>query len=317
MVVATTIPGWFTTDSVRYSASTGNKVEAQVDGFSSFAEITRILRTATQPDHFIYIAGWWTQIDFELVPSDAGSTLRNLLATASQRGVQVRAILWSGHTLMATDNAKASTFINGLPGGGAILDKRHLNAGSHHQKMVIVQGTEGLLASCGGLDLDDNRLHSGPMLKGYPDGSPMHDVSCTISGPAAYDFVQTFLERWLDHPDGEGIDRQKGPLLGEMTKVPAPTGDLVVQVGHTYGNGEMHVGIPADTQLGGYKFAPSGRHTARDMILHAIDSTQRFIYMEDQYMVSEEIRDHLLAALPRIEHLTLLVTADDYVKGLF
>jgi hypothetical protein len=183
--------------------------------------------------------------------------------------------------------------------------------------MVIVQGTEGLLANCGGLDLDDNRLHSGPMLKGYPDGSPMHDVSCTISGPAAYDFVQTFLERWLDHPNGAGIDGQKGPLLGEMTKIPAPTGDLVVQVGHTYGNGEMHLGIPADTQLGGYKFAPRGRHTARDMILHAIDSARRFIYLEDQYMVTEEIRDHLLAALPRIEHLTLLVTADDYVKGLF
>jgi len=64
MVLATAIPGWFTTDSGNYPVRTGNKVEAQVDGLSSFAEITRMLRTATQPDHFIYIAGWWTQIDF-------------------------------------------------------------------------------------------------------------------------------------------------------------------------------------------------------------------------------------------------------------
>jgi phosphatidylserine/phosphatidylglycerophosphate/cardiolipin synthase-like enzyme len=43
------------------------------------------------------------------------------------------------------------------------------------------------------------------------------------------------------------------------------------------------------------------------MILHAISQAERFIYMEDQYLVSMEISDALKAALCRLKHLTILI----------
>src|SRR5436190_15631960 len=114
MVVTTSVPGWFITGADNYPARTGNAVRAQVDGVSSFSEITRMLRTATQRGHYIYLVGWWTQLDFELVPGDSSSTLRRLLGDAAQRNVQVRAILWSGHGPMASDNTTAGDYLNGL-----------------------------------------------------------------------------------------------------------------------------------------------------------------------------------------------------------
>ena len=43
------------------------------------------------------------------------------------------------------------------------------------------------------------------------------------------------------------------------------------------------------------------------MILHAISKARRFIYLEDQYLVSLEVRDALVRALPNLEHLTILL----------
>src|SRR5689334_21469468 len=104
IVTSTNAPKWFTRTTGNHPARTGNRVEAQVDGLNSFAEITRMLRTATQQGHYIYLVGWWMQLDFELVPGDPGSTLRQLLGAAAQHNVQIRALLWAGHGPMASDN---------------------------------------------------------------------------------------------------------------------------------------------------------------------------------------------------------------------
>jgi phosphatidylserine/phosphatidylglycerophosphate/cardiolipin synthase-like enzyme len=75
--------------------------------------------------------------------------------------------------------------------------------------------------------------------------------------------------------------------------VPGSIGQHTIQIARTYGNGRSHSGVS-----GGYRFAPNGEQTARRMILHAIDQARRFIYLEDQYLVSMDVRR--LVALPRI-----------------
>jgi phosphatidylserine/phosphatidylglycerophosphate/cardiolipin synthase-like enzyme len=116
-------------------------------------------------------------------------------------------------------------------------------------------------------------------------------------GPAAYDLLRIFVERWMDHPDHTRLDQKKGFLLGDREQVRRQvTGaGAYVQIGRTYGNGV------------GYEFAPKGEQTARRMILHAIRQARSFIYMEDQYLVSMEVSRALQAALPNIEHLTILI----------
>ena len=79
-----------------------------------------------------------------------------------------------------------------------------------------------------------------------------------------------------------------------------------MQIGRTYGNGKVHRGV-----AGGYSFAPKGERTACRMILKAIAEARRFIYIEDQYLVSEEISQNLVLALPTIQHLTILIPHGD------
>jgi phosphatidylserine/phosphatidylglycerophosphate/cardiolipin synthase-like enzyme len=243
--------------------------------------------------------------NFELIPGDANSTIQALFTNASQNDVQVRAMLWDQ---AGTQNTAEVGRINALANGAAILDNRTLNLGSHHQKILIVKGSEGLITFCGGVDINDDRISA----VARQAGSPMHDVHCKIRGPAAFDLLQIFVQRWLDHPDHTALDTAKGALRGLTEPVPSPIAgrNHFVQIGRTYGNGNRHRGIDSDrfgTRPRGYAFAPDGEQTARRLIFKAIREARRFIYIEDQYLVSMNASRELQAALPNIQHLTILI----------
>jgi phosphatidylserine/phosphatidylglycerophosphate/cardiolipin synthase-like enzyme/outer membrane protein OmpA-like peptidoglycan-associated protein len=297
----------------------GNAARYLVNGKDTFAEMVRAIRTASAPGHYIYLLGWWLSLDFELVERKVMTTMHALLRDASARGVQVRAMLWDQWT-PATQNEGEVREINGLRHGAAIHDNRVLAStltldhkiGSHHQKVLVVSGSEGLIAFCGGIDINPDRLHS----VGATVGAPLQDVHCCIRGPAAHDLLKIFLERWQDHPDHAVLDAAKGALLGRrddpaQQPVPVPlrpAGKMQVQIGRTYGNGRAHPGVP-----GGYSFARSGEQTARRMIRKAIAQASRFIYIEDQYLVSMEVSAALTAALraqPKLIVIILIPHAD-------
>jgi phosphatidylserine/phosphatidylglycerophosphate/cardiolipin synthase-like enzyme/outer membrane protein OmpA-like peptidoglycan-associated protein len=270
----------------------GNAVLPLIDGLDTFKEMVRIIRTARSAGHYIYLLGWWLSNNFELVPGDPDSTILSLFRNASTQGVQVRVMLWDQY---GTQNSAEVDHINNwLSNGAAILDNRTLQTGfgSHHQKILIVKGADGLTAFCGGIDINPDRI---PPPTGSTRGAPLHDVHCRITGPAAYDVLRIFLDRWQDHPGHAVLDSSKGTLRGLSEQLPPPAGNVYVQIGRTYGNGV------------GHRFAPNGEQTCRRMILKAIREARRFIYIEDQYLVSVEIRQALLAALPNIQHLTILI----------
>ncbi len=102
---------------------------------------------------------------FRLV-STPRTTLRDCLRRASDNNVLIRALFWdrvikSGST---HQNDGPRDFINSLRTGHAILDGRVINSvigdtydkGSHHQKLLLVNGPEGLLAFAGGVDFHPN-----------------------------------------------------------------------------------------------------------------------------------------------------------------
>jgi len=310
---------WFTTGGrpAMQPIRPGNDVLPLIGGAQAFGEMLRAIWTATGPGHFIYLAGWYLDDSFPLVGCDPNTAIGRLFARASQSGVQVRAMLWDQ---VGTQNSAQVKRINRLARGAAILDNRTLWFGSHHQKILIVKGSQGLIAFCGGVDINSDRIPpcpsasssggsgsgSGSGSGGGGGGSPLHDVHCRIRGPAARSLLLTFVQRWLDHPAHVSLDRSKGELLGAAElrlPLPSPSGPAYVQIGRTYGNGSRHHGIGR----GGYRFAPDGERTVRRMVLQAISQARRFIYMEDQYLVSLEVRDALLAALPHIQHLTILI----------
>jgi len=315
--------------------TSNNRVSYLIRGRSTFDAMIKAMRTASTSGHFIYLLGWWMSDDFPLAggvtppaggvtppargvtPPARGVTMQQLFTDASKAGVTVRAMLWdqapNGPSNLRQNTAEVNR-INALPNGAAILDNRTLNIGSHHQKILIVNGSEGLYAFCGGVDINPDRIWTvttGTFSSGGA-GTPLHDVHCQIQGPAAFDLLQIFQQRWNDHPDHVDLDRRKGSLPMISPPAPLPNGREWVQIGRTFGNGNAHRGIDSENfgiRPRGYTFlrGRAGEQTVKRMILHAIRQARQFIYLEDQYLVSLEIRDALIRALPNIKHLTILI----------
>jgi uncharacterized repeat protein (TIGR03803 family) len=279
---------------------------------------------------YIYLLGWWLTDSFPIQVGDGSSTIQNLFWQQSSQDVQVRAMLWDSDKKTATQkqywffpgmqNKEAVADINEMPNGAAIHDNNTLDYGAHHHKILVVAGSQGLIAFCGGLDLNPDRIYQqgqGPNSIGDTRGAPLHDVHCRIEGPAAGDLVETFMERWNDHSDHVDLDNQTGELRAKYAMKPTPIKDATcfVQVGRTFPNGARYTGIHGTYPLNsGYAFAPRGETSAARIILHGISQARKFIYIEDQYFVDTgpnkvglDVRAALISALPRIQALIVVI----------
>ncbi len=195
----------------------------------------------------------------------------------------------SYHPLTVDDNARAD--IGGiLFGAGTPLFRaiRHFNV--FHQKIAIVRRDAGLVAYCGGIDLNPDRLDDHRHLA----VKPYHDAQVRLDGPAVRDLVTTFDERWTR--DGSG---PPAFTPADADGLAAP-GSHVVQVARTYGR--------AVDPARALPFAPDGDRTVLDTYLRAIAHAREFIYLEDQYLTPpDELVDALLARL----------TGPDPIRRLF
>lgn len=288
---------WFNTDQGMQPVRHGNKVIGLIDGPETFVDMVSAIKTASSKEHYIYMLNWFVDLNFDLITS---TKLIDLLTNADKKGVQIRGMFWDQ---AGTQNTAEVKQINGLTNGAAILDNNTLNLGSHHQKVLIVKGEQSLITYCGGIDFNPDR---NSQVSKQP-GSPMHDVHCRIEGPAAFDLLNIFLQRWADHPDSAKLDKAKGGLIGAGESAPAVVGDKHVQIGRTFGNGSKHAGIKNSKGQKFYSFAPNGERTAEKLIFHAIGQAQRFIYIEDQYLISMDASNKLKAQLPKIEKLIILI----------
>jgi phosphatidylserine/phosphatidylglycerophosphate/cardiolipin synthase-like enzyme len=159
----------------------------------------------------------------------------------------------------------------------------------------------------------------------------LHDVHCRVRGPAARRLLDVFNERWSFHPRREAVDKGM-KHLGSSAPHPAnmPRHHSRVQIARTYASGTRPRATPLDVTallnpsagmneltslllkfdpFAGYPFAPSGKTETWEMVETAIARAKRFIYIENQYLTSIPLAQRLAAALPRLHHLTILITA--------
>lgn len=323
----------------RTSAVAGSTVTVHTSADAAFASFESAVADCAGPDSLVVVVGWSFHASTHLT---GRTTVGTALTAAAARGVPVRALFTRfpavkvgplpGIRVGLANNRAATSFVRALPGGAAIHDGWLLHrdlavaggrlvnpvqTGVHHQKVWLVRNGTELRAWCGGVDFNPNRTDhqnrtDDPVRirrAGHPErrGTAMHDVQAELMGTGAADLYGIVQERWNTHP--------RRPRHVTLPPLPpaatgASDGPHRTRILTTYADPRAYAG------LGGppYPFAPTGSTAVRDFLLHAIDRSRRFIYLEDQYLVDEQIARHLAAAMPHLDALIMVISRSEEVS---
>ncbi|CAK9168871.1 unnamed protein product [Ilex paraguariensis] len=142
---------------------------------------------------------------------------------------------------------------------------------------------------------------------------PWHDLHCKIDGPAAYDVLTNFEERWLKASKPHGIKKLKMPYDDALLRIERLPEILGISDTPCLGENDpqsWHVqifrsidsnsvkGFPKDPKGGTRKNLVCGKNVLIDMSIHsayvkAIRSAQHFIYIENQYFIGSSFNWNL------------------------
>ncbi|WP_437540811.1 phospholipase D-like domain-containing protein [Sorangium sp. So ce367] len=335
---------WFLPQTRTYPQRDRSSFEYYIDGTETYDAMLEAIETAHGPEHFIILVGWTMHLDFALLrdrgarTSLHGQTGEAILRAKVEQGVKLRVLIYNnptptdwfavGSSKRAVDSFNAGATAS-PPGAICIVDENVRLLGSHHQKILVVYGREGLVAFYGGVDLSPDRVGVTRVVGVYDPGTPMHDVHARVTGDAALDLLRLVVLRW-NHARWDDF----GPLmmvpLPGTVPIPVPLGKREVygreledlsqwlrqaeslpvtssavcyptRIGQTIGN-------PDIAQL------PDQHSDAWEYIRHAIRRAQRFIYIEDQYFWSLAAVDVLVEALGHIDQLTILLPRVDTIN---
>lgn len=174
--------------------------------------------------------------------------------------------------------------------------------GSHHEKVVIVKGDNGLISFAGGIDFNKNRVITTIKKKEYRFPY-YHDNACRVEGPAAFDVLTKFLLRWKNHPSAKSVT-----LLGSNESRPK----------------ERPAPYPYVKVVGTYN-SPNGSDPDRSLrkaYLSIIENASSYIYIEDQYLVNLDVAKALNKKIrePGFQKLTFAIqdsgeTADIFIPN--
>ena len=252
----------------------GNAVDVLIDGAEALPSMVDALRTAQS---HVHITGWYFTPSFALERGDGDPlVLRNLLAELAER-LDVRVLTWAGAPLplfrpsrgdvrQMRDQLIRNTKIQ------CALDAMERPMHCHHEKTIVI---DDRIAYVGGIDLTsesgdryDSNAHPARSDVGW------HDASARIEGPAVGDVAEHFRVRWHE-------------VTGEQLAAVVPpetAGDVELQVVRT---------VPERI----YTAIPRGDFTILESYVRALESAERFIYIENQFLWSPEIEAVLHAKI--------------------
>jgi phosphatidylserine/phosphatidylglycerophosphate/cardiolipin synthase-like enzyme len=303
--------------------SEGNRVRPLVHGRPYMAELHERVSALGEGD-LLYFVDWRGDPDQRLT-DDPASTVSATFAAAARRGADVRGLLWRSHWNKLGFHSEKSRLLGieiDEAGGQCLRDMRVRTGGSHHQKFVVLRHRDDPsrdIAFLGGIDLCHSRrddiAHEGDaqviaMPQAFGPRPAWHDVHVAVEGPAVFDVETTFRERWEDSTPltlnpgrllSSLVQREPlvpRPLAAQSPPPPSPTEGAheAVQILRTY---------PAILPKG-YDFAPSGERSVAHANTKAVKHARRLVYLEDQYLWSEEVGRHFGAALRENPELRLI-----------
>ncbi len=272
-----------------------NAVDVLIDGATFLPRVAEELKAARS---HVHLTGWYFSPELALTRGENPVSVRNLLAELAER-IDVRVLVWSGAPIPVFRPSKGdvSAMVRRFCRGTKIeceLDSCVRLMHCHHEKTIVI---DDRVAFVGGIDLTydsgdpyDSQQHLGR------GGIGWHDLAVRLEGPAVADVAEHFRLRW------QGATREELPT----PQVAEPAGDVEVQIVRT---------IPEnvyDTNL------PRGDFSVLESYIGAIRSAERFIYIENQFLWSPEIVEHLAEKLrnpPRDDFRLLVLLPVDANDG--
>nr|AUY61876.1 phospholipase D delta enzyme [Pyrus x bretschneideri] len=279
------------------------------------------------------------------LPSGGNLNLGELLKYKSEEGLRVLLLVWDDKTshskffintngVMQTHDEETRKFFKHSSVVGTLF--------THHQKCVIVDtqasgNNRKITAFIGGLDLCDGRYdtpehrlfrdldsvfqddYHNPTFSGGTKGprQPWHDLHCKIEGPAAYDVLTNFEQRWRKSTKWselgqrfKRVSRWHDDALIKLERIswilsPSPStakDDPALRVSDENDPQNWHVQVFRSIDSGSLKGFPKDVYKAeaqnlvcaknlvvdksiQTAYIDAIRSAQHFIYIENQYFV--------------------------------
>jgi phospholipase D1/2 len=263
------------------------------------ADYYQALRSSIiKAERSVIILGWDVHSKTPLLPGDSNepaadgwpSLFGDLLleSVKRKRRLRIRVLSWDFAVVFTLDREILPLYR--LPWRShrrlrLVLDADHPPAGSHHQKIVVI---DDKVAFCGGIDITvsrwDTREHPAESSKRLnPDGRtyrPFHDVQMVLDGAAAAALGDLARRRWRR-------------ATGQRLRAVSSSGDpWPLDFEPDLNNAD--VAIARTDPL--YKNRPAVREVEH-LYIASIQAAQRFVYMENQYFTSVVVADAIAESL--------------------
>src|SRR4051812_2642294 len=268
------------------SAVRASRVGFCIDGEAYFAAFVQACERA---ERLIVILAWdfdsrmVLRYDADGKPIETLGAFLNRLCERNRR-LRIRILDWDFPLVFGGDREYSPIFgLNWEPHRHIEFrfDDTHPLAGSHHQKIVVIDDKVGF---AGGLDLTNKRWDSPKHAPDDPrrtfEGEPyppFHDTMVVLDGEAAEALAQIARDRWLaaTHHKLRPSRRTRGDPW--PADVPVEMQDARLSVACTLPPGPQHDGV----------------HQIESLYLDMIRAARKYIYIENQYFTSEKVGDAL------------------------
>ncbi|MCB1972389.1 MAG: phospholipase D-like domain-containing protein [Geminicoccaceae bacterium] len=276
-----------------------------IDGENYFRALARALAQARRS---VFIVGWDIRADLVLEQDEPQcGTLGEILLRQVERApdLEIHVLIWDWLITYSIERQPLPgwRFSVDHPRLRLELDDHHPLGGSHHEKMVVIDGS---LAFVGGLDLAtgryDTRLHRpGDDLRSVQDEEPpkpFHDMMMMVEGPIAAEVQTIAMQRWKNVTERDPVScKEHRPLWVDV--VEPQWRDVPFAVARTR--------------------APYGQTAKTDEIsalwLDAVTSARHHIYLENQYLTYPQVREALRKRLEEVPGLVVLIVTGEVCQG--
>jgi phosphatidylserine/phosphatidylglycerophosphate/cardiolipin synthase-like enzyme len=259
---------------------TANHFALLVDGSNYYGALVEAMRRAQR---YIAVLGWDLDTRTHLFENDPGQgtgPLRQFLRdlVSENPNLDIYVLAWNFPVLFA--NVRDPKLVLGQdpfehPRIHFKLDDVHPPGGSHHQKIVVI---DGKLAFAGGMDLAGGRWdtpehRAKDPRRGYP---PSHDVQAMVDGGAAAALAEIAAERW-HRATGTFIPKAESATSGWPEGAVADLMDVPVAISRT------------DPLI--------ACREVEKLHLDLIAAAREFLYIENQYLTGSIAVDALTQRL--------------------